>query len=105
MATLLFKKKFHEAIKSGKKTQTIRLWDKCWVKEGRQYRVHNLGVVRVTRIDRVRVSELTERDAKLDGFVTRDELFEEIRKIYKLKSLGAKKCYRIRFTFLGRNEN
>ena len=30
MGTLLFKKKFHDAIRDGSKTQTVRLWEKCW---------------------------------------------------------------------------
>jgi hypothetical protein len=101
LATLLFKKKFHDAIRSGKKTQTIRLWDECWIKEGREYRVFNLGVVRVTRIDRVRITALTGRDAKLDGFDSLESLLDEIRKIYNVKSLGGKRCYRIRFVFVG----
>ncbi|MHC4663613.1 MAG: ASCH domain-containing protein [Planctomycetota bacterium] len=104
MPTLLFKKKYHDLIRSGKKTQTIRLWEKCWIKEGRDYRVYNLGVLHVTRIDHIPVSELTERDAKLDGFESLEKLLDEIRKIYDEKSLAGRKCYRVRFRYLGKSK-
>ena len=101
MPTLLFKKKFHDAIRSGRKTQTVRLWEKCRLKEGRAYRVAGLGLMRVTRIERVRISDLTENDALLDGFESRKELLDELQGIYNVKSLAGKWCFRVRFDFLG----
>jgi hypothetical protein len=71
---LLFQKRFHEGLKDGSITLTFRSWDKPLVKPGGRYRCHPIGVVEVDSIERVRVKDIAERDAKRAGFASRSEL-------------------------------
>ncbi|WP_236519231.1 ASCH domain-containing protein [Sandaracinus amylolyticus] len=76
---LLFQKRFHEGLTSGAITLTFRRWDKPHVKVGGRYRCHPIGVLEVDRIERVRVSEITEDDAARAGFDSRDALVDYVR--------------------------
>jgi hypothetical protein len=73
---LLFQKRFHEGLVSGEIRLTFRRWDKPRVKPGGRYRCHPIGVLEVDRIERVRVRDISPKDARLSGFATRDELIE-----------------------------
>jgi hypothetical protein len=72
---LLFRKPFHAGLVDGSIRLTFRTWDKPHVRAGGRYRCHPIGVLEVDRIDRVRVADITEEDARLCGFATREELF------------------------------
>ncbi len=85
---LLFKKKFLEAIRTGEKTQTVRLW---------KYRPHasrttqlysRHGYIRVHSVDEVELSDLTDEDARLDGFDSADALRAEIAALYPRQLAG-----------------
>jgi hypothetical protein len=76
---LLFQKRFHEGLVGGSITLTYRRWEKPHVRVGGRYRCHPIGVLEVDRVDRVKVSSITERDAKRSGFVSRIELLEYLR--------------------------
>jgi hypothetical protein len=71
---LLFKKRFHEGLVRGDVTVTFRRWDKPHVRAGGRYRCHPIGVLEVDRVDRVKVADIGERDAKRSGFASREEL-------------------------------
>ena len=71
---LLFKKAFHEGLKSGAITITYRRWDKPHVKPRGRYRCHPIGVLEVDAIERVAVRSITAADAERAGFPTRDAL-------------------------------
>jgi hypothetical protein len=71
---LLFQKRFHEGLTSGKVTLTFRRWEKPHVRVGGRYRCHPIGVLEVSQVTQVRVRTLTARDAKQSGFASRDEL-------------------------------
>lgn len=71
---LLFKKAFHAGLVSGSITLTYRRWEKPHVRPGGRYRCHPIGVLEVDSIERVRVAAITEADAVLAGFATRDAL-------------------------------
>jgi hypothetical protein len=73
---LLFQKRFHEGLLSGKVALTFRRWPQCRVKPGGRYRCHPIGVLVVDAVSRVRVSDITEQDAALSGFETRAALLE-----------------------------
>lgn len=79
IAMLLFQKRFLDGLVSGQVTLTFRRWDKPHVKAGGRYRCHPIGVLEVTRIDRVRLGEIIDEDAKKSGFGSRDELLEYIK--------------------------
>jgi hypothetical protein len=95
---LLFKKKFLELIASGAKRQTVRIWPKRRLRAGQVEFVPGLGRVRVTAFEPVRPDTLTEEDARLDGFSSREALLTELRALYgdRLETLP---CFRIRFIF------
>jgi hypothetical protein len=73
-AMLLFKKPFHEGLKSGAITITYRRWQKPHVKPRGRYRCHPIGVLEVDSVALVTVAAITADDAKRAGFATRDAL-------------------------------
>jgi len=95
---LLFKKKFLDPIRSGAKCQTIRIWPKRRLKAGQAEFVPGLGRIRVTAFDPVRPDDLSEEDARLDGFESRDALLAELRALYGAR-LDGLPCFRIRFAY------
>lgn len=95
---LLFKKKFLEAIASGAKRQTVRVWPRRRMRAGQVEFVPGLGRVRITAFEAVRPEGLTEEDARLDGFDSLAALLEELRALYGDR-LAAIPCFRIRFSY------
>ncbi len=82
MKHLEFKRRYMQPLLSGKKRLTIR--KKTNLKEGDEVYVHCggkiIGKAKITSVTRKRISELTEEEAKLDGFRSLDELMEELEK-------------------------
>lgn len=70
----LFQKRFHEGLVSGAVTLTFRRWDKARVRAGGRYRCHPIGVLEVDGVERVRLGDVDEEDAKRSGFSSREEL-------------------------------
>lgn len=101
---LLFKKKFFDAIRSGRKTQTIRLWKACRLRAGGLCYVPGIGYTRITETAEVRLDELTDEDAKLDGFDSAAALMHEIRELYADRLQSGYRAFRIRFEVVGEEE-
>jgi hypothetical protein len=101
---LLFKKKFLEAIRGGEKTQTIRLWKYCRLRAGQRSYIPGAGYIRITSIEIVELPDLTEDDAKKDGFDTLADLRAEINRLYPEGLTDGAKPYRICFAVLPPNE-
>lgn len=82
--TLVFKKEYGRSIILGKKTTTIRLSSN--VKKGDivDVRVGDVHVGRaiIESVTVKKVSELTDSDARDDGFRSKEDLLNELRKIY-----------------------
>jgi hypothetical protein len=97
MKHLEFKDKYKELLKSGKKTATIRV--QCYVKKGDEVFVHCggriIGTAKIIDVEEKSLDELSDEDAKADGFSSKEELLEEIKKLYG----NPKKVYLIRFKF------
>jgi uncharacterized protein YqfB (UPF0267 family) len=96
-----FKKEYKPLIISGRKTQTVRVWKKCTLREGRVIKSPGLGRLRIDEIAQIKLKDLTEEDARLDGFDSRAEMLSVLKKIYKLKQTDNPTCYRVRFKYLG----
>jgi hypothetical protein len=94
---LLFKKKFLDAIRSGEKTQTIRLWKFRRMKAGQRSYIPGIGPIRITAVDPVKVDGLTDADAIPDGFTSAASLQAELRTIYADKLSAGHQAYRIVF--------
>jgi hypothetical protein len=101
---LLFKKKFLDAIRSGEKTQTIRLWNVCRMKAGQRSYIPGAGYIRVLAVGPVELEALEDADAKPDGFPTADALRTEIAALYAGQLAAGYRAYRIRFELLSPEE-
>ena len=99
---LLFKKRFLDAIRRGEKTQTIRLWKHRRMKAGQRSYVPGAGPIRVLAVDEVSLAELTDADARPDGFASADQLREEIARLYPGQSAGDYRAFRVVFELLPR---
>ena len=97
---LLFKKKFMDAIRSGEKTQTIRLWNHCRMRAGQRSYIPGAGYIRVLSIDPIEVDDLTDADAVPDGFASAERLRAELTTIYAEQLAAGHQAYRICFALL-----
>lgn len=94
---LLFKKKFLSQIRSGQKTQTIRLWKYRRMRAGQRSYIPGVGHIRVTTVEEVDLAQLTDADARPDGFQTADQLRAEITQLYPQQLAEGYRAFRIRF--------
>ena len=97
---LLFKKKFLDQIRQGHKTQTVRLWKWRKMKPGQRSYIPGAGYIRVDAVDEVALSELTDDDARLDGFESAAALRREIEQLYPKELAAGYRAFRIRFNVL-----
>jgi hypothetical protein len=94
---LLFKKKFLPAIRSGEKTQTIRLWKHRMMRAGQRSYIPGAGYITVDRVEEVQLAELTDADAIPDGFPTADALRHELDTLYTDQIAAGYKAFRVVF--------
>lgn len=97
---LLFKKKFLPAIRSGEKTQTIRLWKWRMMRAGQRSYIPGVGYVRIEAVEVVALEALTDADAVPDGFPTADDLRAELDAIYGEKLKAGYQTFRVVFRLL-----
>ncbi|WP_297508967.1 ASCH domain-containing protein [Thermococcus sp.] len=87
MRHLEFDGRYAEAILRGKKRATVRLGRRPNLKEGDEVLIHSggyaLGKAVIERVESKTVGELTEEDAFLDGFSSREELVKALKEHYK----------------------
>lgn len=101
---LLFKKKFLPAIRCGEKTQTIRLWSRRRLKPGQRSYIPGAGYIRVLAVDAIEVANLTDDDARPDGFPTAAALQAELQTLYAAQLAAGQQAYRIRFELFSPDE-
>ena len=101
---LLFKKKFLPAIRSGQKTQTIRLWKHRHMRPGQRSYIPGVGHIRLIAVDEVDLAQLTDADARPDGFETADQLRAEIARLYPEQLAAKYRAYRIVFALDAGND-
>lgn len=101
---LLFKKKFLDAIRKGEKTQTIRLWRHCRMRNGQRSYIPGAGYIRILTVEPVELDELTDADARPDGFASIAELRAEIDRLYAGQLADGCRAYRIRFELMPEGE-
>jgi hypothetical protein len=98
---LLFKKKFLPAIRSGEKTQTIRLWKWRMMRSGQRSYVPGVGYIAIERVEPVQLEDLTDADAVPDGFATAESLRHELSSIYGDKLAAGYQAFRVVFRVTG----
>jgi len=101
---LLFKKKFLAAIRAGEKTQTIRLWPFRRMKPGQRSYIPGAGYIRILAVDEIVLAELSDADARPDGFATAAALHAELNGLYAAQLAAGQQAYRIRFELLSPSE-
>ena len=97
---LLFKKKFMPAIRWGEKTQTIRLWKYRRMRTGQRSYIPGVGYIRIDSVEAVALDDLTDEDAKRDGFASADLLRAELSDLYGERIDEGEQPYRVRFSIL-----
>ncbi|MBI2826909.1 MAG: ASCH domain-containing protein [Planctomycetia bacterium] len=94
---LLFKKKYLDAIRAGEKTQTVRLWKHRRMKPGQRSYIPGAGYIHVDTVDEVELANLTDDDARRDGFATAELLRCEIVQLYREQLTDGYRAYRVTF--------
>lgn len=94
---LLFKKKFLDAIRSGEKTQTVRLWKHRRMRAGQRSYIPGAGYIEVETVDEVRLEDLTDEDARRDGFASAALLRSELAELYREQLSAGYRAYRVIF--------
>jgi len=101
---LLFKKKFLAAIRSGEKTQTIRLWKHRMMRTGQRSYIPGAGYVSIDCVEQVELESLTDADAIPDGFATAALLRQELDTLYADKIAAGYQAYRVVFHLLDQSQ-
>ena len=94
---LLFKKKYLDLIRSGKKTQTIRLWPHRRMRTGQRSYIPGVGYIHVDLVEPVELENLTDQDAAADGFPNRAALQKELKELYPKELARGDAAYRVCF--------
>lgn len=94
---LLFKKKFLPAIRAGEKTQTVRLWKHRRMRPGQRSYIPGAGYIQVDTVDEVELDQLTDEDARRDGFASVALLRSEITQLYEDQFTAGYRAYRVIF--------
>ena len=97
---LLFKKKFLPAIRTGQKTQTIRLWRWRMMRSGQRSYIPGAGYIRIELVEQVELEQLTDADAIPDGFATAESLRNEIHELYAERIAKGYKAFRVVFSLM-----
>jgi len=75
---LLFKSRFHPALRDGSITLTFRSWKRPQARPGGRYRFGPNDVLVVNSVTRVRAGSISDADARRSGFEAADELRAEL---------------------------
>lgn len=97
LGMLLFKRKYLPAIRSGSKTQTIRVWPHRRLKAGQRSYIPGVGTIRIEAVEQVVLAELTDEDARRDGFDSAKALTTEIEELYAEQFAAGQQAYKVLF--------
>ena len=97
---LMMKKKYFGAIRAGVKTTTLRFWLRPMVRPGEVHTVRGLGRLRIDAVRCVGLAELTEADARADGFDDLGALRRALGRHYTPEEQSNRTLYQVRFAYL-----
>jgi len=97
---LLIKRRFFEDIRRGRKTTTLRYWRSMRVQAGSVHTVPGLGRIRIDRILPIHPENISEQDAREDGFASAAELHKALADLYPRDKRHDRRLYKIHFTLL-----
>lgn len=95
---LWFKKPLLDAIRAGKKRTTIRRWNRAFLKAGDQSYAPGFGFLSIEAVDRVELEQLTDADAKADGFADATALRDALFALFPDYAIDGKQWFRVAFT-------
>jgi len=98
---VLFKTRFHDGIRSGAITETVRAWKRAQAVVGNDYKFGAAGRIRVDSLEVVKVSELSLDDATRSGFDSVEELVGMLRSQTERSLTRRSNVYRLRFHYRG----
>ena len=98
---LLMKKMFFDAIRRGQKTTTLRYWHSPRAKPGSVHTVPGLGRLAINDIRAVRPADLTDDDARADGFDSLRALRKALNELYPVSKRQGRTLYRVTFRYVG----
>jgi len=96
---LLFKKKYLDAIRAG-----TRLWKHRRMRSGQRSYIPGIGYIDVATVEEVRLEDLTDEDARPDGFATADALRAELAEFYAEQLADGYQAYRVTFKVQPKSE-
>src|SRR5262249_1058340 len=76
------------------------LWKWRKMKPGQRSYIPGVGYIRVEAVDEVSLDQLTNDDARLDGFESAVALRAEIEQLYPKELAAGHRAFRIRFSVL-----
>lgn len=79
---LFLKGHYLPLIASGQKTTTIRAWKTCKLERGSSLSFNGKMRVTLTRVEQRRLGDLTDDDARADGFATCADFQHAFRSYY-----------------------
>jgi len=85
MKKIMFSKEYEKKLRKGSKTSTVRLGKRKFsVGEVVELVVNNKPIAKamVTRVEYLKVKDLTDEQAKKDGFTSRNKLLKALKKHY-----------------------
>jgi len=94
---MLFRTEFHDPIRRGHITLTVRRWKSPQVKEGGLYRLHSGGAIEVLAFDPIDSTEVTGDVARAAGYHSPAALLDEVEHA----SGGEGDLYIIGFRYVG----
>ena len=101
---MLFKRTFHDGLKSGAVTLTFRLWTKPQAKPGGRYRCPPIGWLEAGAVDLVAVREISEDDARRSGFDSRQALVSYLEKTSRSRLEADTEVYRVELRYAGADD-
>jgi hypothetical protein len=96
---LFMKKQFFDAIRSGRKTATLRFWARRQVRPETTHLVRGLGQVRILAVEPISLADLTDRDARVDGFDDLAQLHRALEEVYPPEARAGKQLYKVTFRY------
>lgn len=94
------KKIFFDAIRSEAKTTTLRYWRRPMVRPGSVHSIPGLGAVRIEDVQAIYPEEITDDDARADGFADPAGLSAALTGLYTSDQRRDRTLYKVTFTLL-----
>jgi len=97
---MLFERRFHSGIREGQVTLTFRAWARPQVKPTGRYRTQ-VGMLVVEAVDRVKLGDVRDAEARRAGFTDAAELTAYVKKKSRKALRASSPVFRVKLRFDG----